>query len=64
LVRGQHGIQVIDDSHTSPFTWFRRRPAHWAGKLVLTWCWLPFRRRPALAARLAPDIGELSAEAV
>jgi tight adherence protein C len=34
------------------------------GGLVLTWSRLPFRRRPALDARLAPYIGELSAEAV
>jgi tight adherence protein C len=33
-----------------------------SGGLVLTWSRLPFRRRPSLAARLAPYVGELSAE--
>jgi tight adherence protein C len=33
------------------------------GGLVLTWSRLPFRRRPTLDARLAPYVGELSAEA-
>jgi tight adherence protein C len=33
------------------------------GGLVLTWTRLPFRRRPTLDARVAPYIGELSAEA-
>ena len=32
------------------------------GGLVLTWSRLPLRRRPALDARLAPYVGELSAE--
>jgi tight adherence protein C len=32
------------------------------GGLVLTWSRLPFRRRPTLDARLAPYVGELSAE--
>ena len=34
------------------------------GGLVLTWSRLPFRQRPTLDARLAPYVGELSAEAM